>query len=309
MIKISRYKSSFEKEYFEFVFTKIKGRIEKIKKVSSKKSKEINEILKKIKKESLDTFLEYIVNNAEQIIIGDFSTLSNDILLLVKDFNINKKEINEFISYMFSYSDFISTNQDFSYTIAQNMNSKVCPFCNKNSTEFISKNKKHRYDFDHFYPKSAYPYFAVSLYNLIPICSDCNKIKSNDVFTIENNMYPYDEGTEEENIFGFEVLENNDYRIVNKSKNSKYNNNERMLQIVERYNYNLESTNLVNTLEKCKRHSTPEYVAFVKKYFGFTKKEILNELGYTPKQELKNKAFSKFTNDIIDLNFNYNNNN
>lgn len=36
----------------------------------------------------------------------------------------------------------------------------------------------HAAKLDHFYPKSLYPFFALSLYNLIPVCGTCNLVKS-----------------------------------------------------------------------------------------------------------------------------------
>ena len=43
------------------------------------------------------------------------------------------------------------------------------------------------FQLDHFYPKDEFPMFAVSFYNLIPVCGTCNSIKNNTNF----NIYPY----------------------------------------------------------------------------------------------------------------------
>jgi len=42
-----------------------------------------------------------------------------------------------------------------------------------------SQNKNVRPALDHFYPKEKYPWFAISLYNLVPICETCNSLKNN----------------------------------------------------------------------------------------------------------------------------------
>lgn len=52
----------------------------------------------------------------------------------------------------------------------------VCPYCNRdyiNSRSKVSVGAQ----LDHFYPKSLYPFFALSLYNLVPICGTCNLVK------------------------------------------------------------------------------------------------------------------------------------
>lgn len=52
----------------------------------------------------------------------------------------------------------------------------VCPYCNRdyiNSRSKVSAGAQ----LDHFYPKSLYPFFALSLYNLVPVCATCNLVK------------------------------------------------------------------------------------------------------------------------------------
>ena len=77
-----------------------------------------------------------------------------------------------------------------------------CAYCHIQSTnivnEYYKKNHKgHKigelksskafFELDHYYSKSKYPFLCVSFYNLIPICSSCNKSKSNQ--NIEFDFY------------------------------------------------------------------------------------------------------------------------
>lgn len=50
---------------------------------------------------------------------------------------------------------------------------RSCPYCNRSYIYTITEGKVNP-QLDHFYPKSKYPLFAVSLYNLIPSCAICN---------------------------------------------------------------------------------------------------------------------------------------
>ena len=50
---------------------------------------------------------------------------------------------------------------------------KTCPYCNRAYIYSIKEGNINP-QIDHFYPKSKYPLFAVSLYNLIPSCLVCN---------------------------------------------------------------------------------------------------------------------------------------
>ena len=66
----------------------------------------------------------------------------------------------------------------------------VCPYCNRNFVNVT--NEANTSQLDHFFPKSEYPLFALSFYNLIPSCYGCNNRKSNSQF----NISPYDETIE-----------------------------------------------------------------------------------------------------------------
>lgn len=103
------------------------------------------------------------------------------------------------------------------YWLQRQLGVKVCPYCNRMYTTTLFGENKIRPDFDHFYPKSKYPYLAVSLFNLIPSCSMCNKKKGNtaEIFPKEETskkssiIYPYDESFDEpQRCISFRVVSN-----------------------------------------------------------------------------------------------------
>lgn len=63
---------------------------------------------------------------------------------------------------------------------AREMGIKACVYCNaqygvsirRNRTDFTSS-----FQIDHFMPKSEYPCFSTSFYNLQPVCGHCNQLK------------------------------------------------------------------------------------------------------------------------------------
>ncbi len=81
------------------------------------------------------------------------------------------------------------------YTICQLLNINVCPYCNKNYTITVADEVNEiftRPTLDHFLDKSTYPFFALSLYNLIPSCHICNShIKKSKEFKFETHIHPY----------------------------------------------------------------------------------------------------------------------
>lgn len=82
------------------------------------------------------------------------------------------------------------------HAILNEMNIRVCPYCNMNYTisftdEGVEKNTA---DIDHFYIQSKYPEYSLCLYNFVPACPVCNqKIKGMHRMTKETHIYPYSE--------------------------------------------------------------------------------------------------------------------
>lgn len=100
------------------------------------------------------------------------------------------------------------------YWLVQKLNIQVCPYCNHNYI-FIRdpRGRSGRPDLDHFYPKGeksqkdestskTYPYLALSFYNLIPSCPNCNQLKSTKPITHS----PHIQGFERIPIFRMEKL-------------------------------------------------------------------------------------------------------
>ncbi|MBK6835046.1 MAG: hypothetical protein IPG89_12540 [Bacteroidetes bacterium] len=81
----------------------------------------------------------------------------------------------------------------------RNLELTVCPYCNRNYIFNVSDNKKVRRlsELDHFYPKEKYPALYMSFYNLVPVCHNCNHIKSNSKAKYIN---PYKEFISDSNI-------------------------------------------------------------------------------------------------------------
>lgn len=62
------------------------------------------------------------------------------------------------------------------------MDIKACVYCNAQSAiTTVKKGEKvsSKFELDHFYPKSKYPFLSTSFFNLQPCCSSCNKTKFN----------------------------------------------------------------------------------------------------------------------------------
>lgn len=79
--------------------------------------------------------------------------------------------------------------------IVKNSGLTVCPYCNRDYINYRAEDISGA-QLDHFFSKIYYPIFAVCLYNLVPVCGNCNRVKSDQVTefaspfdeTIQNNI-------------------------------------------------------------------------------------------------------------------------
>lgn len=88
-----------------------------------------------------------------------------------------------------------STKRYCAYDLSEELNINVCPYCNKNYTYTVVDKTGAQYtrpDFDHFLSKEKYPYFALSIYNLVPSCKICNQtLKGRKEFSLASHLHPY----------------------------------------------------------------------------------------------------------------------
>lgn len=157
------------------------------------------------------------------------------------------KDLTSFLKTMnftITLENYPKLNQDLlpwsAYKLALLNNVVVCPYCNRQYiTPVFSDNGKVRCEFDHFYPKSKYPYLSMSLYNLIPSCSVCNSsLKGQKEFATED-IHPYEDSYND--FFDFvinpiDIVQPKVEVIVQKEK-EKTDKFLKMFQIEALYNY------------------------------------------------------------------------
>ena len=143
---------------------------------------------KALKKNSeLKSYINRLEKQLKEIKLSEFDNVITLESLITMDFNklkIIKKYIDEknitFDKDIDLYEEFI--NRRIRIEHIKNLNISVCPYCNRNyivNFEVQGNQIISTAELDHFFPKSEYPCFAISIYNLVPCCHTCNHIKSN----------------------------------------------------------------------------------------------------------------------------------
>lgn len=100
---------------------------------------------------------------------------------------------------IFDYDGFSKCESGWNaYGLVGKLNIATCPYCNRVFTSVLKTDTgKTRPALDHFYPKSIYPFLALSLYNLIPACYACNSSFKRDVdFYLNDHIHPFEMGFE-----------------------------------------------------------------------------------------------------------------
>ena len=94
---------------------------------------------------------------------------------------LTKQEQDNINNIKFEYDDFKSRIFSFFLRNMDKLNFNTCFYCDMtfiNYYKALDKNKKlvtkKQFDLDHFIPKQHCKIFALSLYNLVPSCSNCN---------------------------------------------------------------------------------------------------------------------------------------
>lgn len=117
--------------------------------------------------------------------------------------------------------------------IVKNSGLTVCPYCNRDYINYRAEDISGA-QLDHFFSKIDYPIFAVCLYNLVPVCGNCNRVKSDQATEFAS---PFDETIDWERdiTFCYESDSGSKPRIVIKSENEAIQNNIKKMRIEEAY--------------------------------------------------------------------------
>lgn len=230
-----------------------------------------------------------------------------------KDYKYIKKDYykyvgDESISYESQYTSFrTQTERNMEWNgvkLIEHLGIDVCPYCGLNYISTVNKENGKcitTATFDHYLPKSKYKFLALNLYNLIPVCKNCNStFKGAEEKRIIN---PYFDAVEDNITFNIknllkQILNNNvepEIEILYDPTDEKIENHCNILLLYERYNY---FKNLIKSLiyKRCKYNKN--YLKQIKDILAdfsilqFEKSLIVQDI------LSKNEPFLKFKKDI-----------
>ena len=202
------------------------------------------------------------------------------------------------------YKNFTSYKKEYdSYEFVKALDLKTCPYCNRNYTFVVDEESgKLRPEIDHFYPKSIYPFLAMSFYNLIPSCPICNHTKSSKVS--ESLINPYDI-KDDDFKFTYKPTDISFSQIESKKYNSdsfeiEFKNHNENIDIFKLDELYKQHKDIVVDLLMKKAYYPKSYIEELENNFEFTKDEIYRYLlnNYKNDEELHKRPLSKLIKDI-----------
>jgi len=200
------------------------------------------------------------------------------------------------------YKNWGSRKKYGAYYFVKALGLNSCPYCNRNYTFVVdSDNGKLRPEIDHFYPKSIYPFLAMSFYNLIPSCSICNHTKSDKVkedlenpYDIEANSYQF---TYTPQSVEFAVVEKEKYNFD--SLEIEISGNQSNIELFKLKELYKQHKDIVLELLIKKAYYPQSYIDELSN-FGFSQDEIYRYLfsNYNQDDDLHKRPLSKLIRDI-----------
>ena len=242
--------------------------------------------------------------NVKKIILGDLNCLksiSSQVGEIPDDKILNVYQ-NSFL------------NDPLSKKWAKMIGVTTCPYCNRNYTTTID-DVGIRPDYDHFLPKSKYPYFCVSMYNLVPCCKSCNCLKRDFDTMINPFIYPFTDGYDDKIVFDVDFSDDitdlidtskqlsvNIVFHCNQSFKDKFNNTNNTLHIEKLYKTHNDYARDIVTLSMIYTDDFIESMQTTFKWLGSYSQDAILDILFLNQLMMDNwnkRPFSKFTYDIV----------
>jgi 5-methylcytosine-specific restriction endonuclease McrA len=226
-------------------------------------------------------------------------------------------DLKDFIDKHKSFTELNKTQKDYFYTLYQRLNKPqyiddlditVCPYCNRN---YIFNFKKSNSltataQLDHFFDKSTYPFFSVSIFNLVPSCQTCNQRKS----TKANEIYhPFIESLNDDVKFGLKIKDSKFYYDKDSLEIEKkiIKNEDKVKSHIKTFNiqnlYNEHKDIALELIQKAQIYNESYIDELYQKYEGTlfkNREDVLRHItgGYIDDKDINKRPLSKLIKDI-----------
>lgn len=295
--------------HFKAIKDHLQARIKKILKNGVTKNK-----TKYFPNNDLKAYLNYLLidDNLKQLIIARPESMTGIISFTKSRYGgfLTKSHPSNIILYnLFVKSCYDDTTIFSKHNFIRTMDIDTCPYCNRSYIYYLSKNKEIKPEIDHFFPKSKYPFLAMSFYNLVPSCQTCNGFgaKEEKDPLIKGLINPY-------------LLKNSDFSFTFEPVSSRIistllDKNSIKVKIIKNIPghldvfklkelYELHSDHVVELIFKSKIKYSDTYREYLNRYFENGQKFSDNEIdrmilgNYATEEDIHKRPLAKLYQDI-----------
>lgn len=234
--------------------------------------------------------------------------------LIILDYK-ELSDLKDFIDKNKSFTELNKTQKDYFYTLYQRLKKSeyikdlditVCPYCNRNYIFNFKKSNslKATAQLDHFFDKSSYPFFSVSIFNLVPSCQTCNQRKSKK----QNEIYhPFIESLNDDVKFGLKIKDSKFYYDKDSLEIEIPKNINKVNSHVETFNiqnlYNEHKDIALELIQKAQIYNESYIDELYQKYEGTlfkNREDVLRHItgGYIEDKDINKRPLSKLIKDI-----------
>ena len=293
--------------------------------------KTLKDNLGKNKYEKVRLYIQKIIDEYKNILkatpteitnlIDDFDEICDSGILNKKIKPNDKLKLYEKIVEAMRYDEV--RNSEFHH-ITDAIGIKTCVYCNSQlavvtSFSFYDKKEKKRkpkimakFELDHYYSKSKYPFLCTSFFNLYPVCGNCNKAKSKNPIDFElytndpDDLETFNFWIDDQSILDYWLDPNKNHstlKVQFESINGNYD-------YLNKYNsmfgiqgiYDTQTDLAEELVHKAKVYSNAYKESLVDNFKDlFPDKMILNRIivgNYAEASEIHKRPLSKYTQDI-----------
>lgn len=226
-------------------------------------------------------------------------------------------DLKDFIDKNKSFVELNKTQKDYFYTLYQRLKKAeyikdlditVCPYCNRNYIfNFLKTNSLNATaQLDHFFDKSSYPFFSVSIFNLVPSCGTCNQRKSKKQDVI---YHPFIESLKNDVQFRLKIKNSKFYYDKNslEIENEIIDNEAKVKSHIETFNiqhlYNEHKDIVLELIQKAQIYNESYIDELYQKYEGTlfkNREDVLRHItgGYVEDKDINKRPLSKLIKDI-----------
>ena len=226
-------------------------------------------------------------------------------------------DLKEFMDKNKSFVELNKTQKDYFYTLYERLKKPqyindlgitVCPYCNRNYIFNFQKSNSLNAtaQLDHFFDKSSYPFFSVSIFNLVPSCGTCNQRKSKKQDEI---YHPFNEALNDDVKFRLKIKDSKFYYDKNslEIENEIINNEVKVKSHIEIFNidnlYNEHKDVVLELIQKAQIYNESYIDELYQKYEGTlfkNREDVLRHItgGHVEDGDISKRPLSKLIKDI-----------